>query len=213
MTRAKARNLWRQQFRSRTSLLNLPNCLTLLRMLLIPVLGFLLAWDGDQPPFHKDWMFRYSPGRVAAGVVILAGITDLLDGYFARKWRIESILGKFLDPVVDKLFLLVGLVMLLDLARVPAWLVIVLLSRELLITALRGVAAGEGIIIAAGNSGKWKLVFQLVGLGFLMWYGSAFGYPAHRIGMVILFIALGISLVSGFDYLREFLHALKAKRG
>jgi len=203
---------FREQFRSRRNILNLPNCLTLFRIALIPLLAVLLSGDADQPVFDKDFMFRYSNGRVAAFVVIIAGITDLLDGYIARMWKIESLFGKFLDPVADKLFLMVGLVMLMNLGRVEAWLVIVLLSRELLITGLRGVAAGEGIIIAAGSTGKWKHTLQLIGLGFLMWYGSAFGFRAYEIGTVILYAALFISLVSGYRYLSGFFVALREKR-
>lgn len=193
-----------QRLTGSRTLLNLPNLLTMMRLVLIPVLAVLLEYDGDQPPFEKDWMFRYSPGRMAALVVTIAGITDLLDGYFARKWKIESTFGKFLDPVVDKVFLLTGLVMLMKLGRVDAWLVIALLSREFLITALRGVAAAEGIIIAAGQSGKFKLIFQMVGLGFLMWYGNAFGVPAFIVGTAILYLALVISLYSGYTYLHDF---------
>lgn len=178
----------------------------------MPFIGVLLAMDSDQPPFEQDWMFRFSPGRVAAIVLAVAGLTDLLDGYFARKWEIESLLGKFLDPVADKLLLLVSLVMLMRLERVDAWLVIILLSREFLITGLRGVAAGEGMIIAAGNSGKYKLTFQLIGLGFLMWYGSLLGFSAYKIGIWILYLALVISLVSGYIYLSDFLIALEKKK-
>ena len=205
-------NFWKQ-LRSSDNLLNLPNCLTLLRILLIPIMALLLEFDAEQVLFEHDWMFRYSPGRVAAFVVVIAGATDLLDGYFARRWGIESLLGKFLDPVADKLFLLVGLVMLMKLGRVDAWLVMVLLSREFLITALRAVAAGEGLIISAGQSGKWKLTFQLIGLGFLMWYGSAFGLPAVKVGVWILYIALFISLLSGYQYLRDFFAVRRMKCG
>ncbi len=201
-----------KQLKARNNLYNLPNLLTLLRLVLVPVMAILLAYDSDQPPFDKDWMFRYSPGRLAAVVVVLAGITDLLDGYLARLWKIESLFGKFLDPVADKVFLMVALVMLMKLGRVEDWLVISLLSREFLITALRGVAAGEGIIIGAAQSGKYKLTFQLVGLGFLMWYGSAFGMQAFAIGTIILYIALFISLLSGYQYLSDFMRELKKKR-
>lgn len=191
---------------------NLPNLLTFLRIVLIPLMAICLAYDGDQPPFERDWMFRFSPGRVAAFIVLVAGISDLLDGYFARRWRVETLLGKFLDPVADKLFLMVGLVMLMKLERVSEWLVILLLSREFLITALRGVAIGEGIVIAAGSSGKFKLIFQMVGLGFLMWYGSAFGLEAWKVGTIILYLALIVSLLSGFQYLHGFFTELSKKR-
>jgi CDP-diacylglycerol--glycerol-3-phosphate 3-phosphatidyltransferase len=170
-------------------------------------MAVFLEYDGDQPPFEKDWMFRYSPGRMAALVVALAGITDLLDGYIARKLKIESLFGKFLDPVVDKVFLLVGLILLMKLGRVNAYLVMILLSREFLITALRAVAMGEGIVIAAGQSGKFKLIFQMVGLGFLMWHGNLFGFSAHLVGLAILWIALFLSLYSGYYYLSDFLSA------
>lgn len=199
-------------YKSPSNLLNLPNLLTLMRLCLVPVIGVLLALDSDQPPFEQDWMFRYSPGRIASLVLAFAGLTDLLDGYFARKWGIESLMGKFLDPVADKLLLLVALVMLMRLERVEAWLVILLLSREFLITGLRGVAAGEGLIIAAGSSGKYKLTFQLIGLGFLMWYGSIFGVSAYPIGVWILYFAMVISLVSGYIYLSDFFIALEKKR-
>jgi CDP-diacylglycerol--glycerol-3-phosphate 3-phosphatidyltransferase len=198
---------WSHRLSSTTSLWNLPNLLTMFRLFLVPLLAVLLEYDGDQPPFEKDWMFRYSPGRVAALVVAIAGITDLLDGYLARKWKIESLFGKFLDPVVDKVFLLVGLILLMKLGRVNTYLVILLLSREFLITALRAVAMGEGIVIAAGHSGKFKLIFQMVGLGFLMWYGNVFGFSAVKIGSAILYGALFLSLYSGYYYLRDFLAA------
>jgi CDP-diacylglycerol---glycerol-3-phosphate 3-phosphatidyltransferase len=201
-----------RQLRSPENLLNLPNLLTLLRIALVPVMALLVGFDGEQVPFERDWMFRYSPGRLAAIVVAIMGLTDLFDGLLARRWKIETLLGKFLDPLADKLVLMVGLVMLMKLGRVSDWLVILLLSREFLITGLRGVAVGEGIVIAAGNSGKWKLVFQLIGLGMLMWYGSLFGFSAATVGAYILYVALGISLVSGYNYLSDFLIALKKKR-
>ncbi|NBY20699.1 CDP-diacylglycerol--glycerol-3-phosphate 3-phosphatidyltransferase [bacterium] len=200
-----------KQMKSQNNVLNFPNCLTIFRIVTIPLIAYLLDIDTDQLPFHLDSMSRFSPGKIAAIVVAIAGITDLLDGYYARKWNIESLLGKFLDPVADKLFLLVSLVMLMKLGRVEAWLVIVLLSREFLITALRAVAAGEGLIIAAGQSGKVKLTFQMIGLGFLMWYGTAFGLSAVKVGSWILYIALFASLFSGYHYLVDFLSARRAK--
>jgi len=200
-----------KQMKSQSNVLNLPNCLTIFRILTIPLLAYLLDIDTEQLPFHLDSMLRFSPGKLATMVVIVAGITDLLDGYYARKWKIESLLGKFLDPIADKLFLLVSLVMLMKLGRVDAWLVIVLLSREFLITALRAVAAGEGLIIAAGQSGKVKLTFQMIGLGFLMWYGTAFGLPAIKVGTWILYVALFTSLLSGYHYLRDFMLARRQR--
>jgi CDP-diacylglycerol---glycerol-3-phosphate 3-phosphatidyltransferase len=201
-----------KNLRSRSHPLNLANLLTMMRIVLIPLMALLLDNDSEQPTLEMDFMFRYSPGRLAAMVVVLAGITDLLDGWLARRWQIESLIGKFLDPLADKLFLMVGLIMLMKLGRVDAWLVILLLSREFMITGLRGIAIGEGFVIAAGQFGKLKLTFQLIGLGFLMWYGSAFSFSAYRIGTFILYFALFISLFSGFRYLRDFFTALEQKR-
>ncbi len=202
-----------QTLKGSRSAFNLPNLLTLLRIVLIPVMAVLLAFDSEQPPFDQDWMFRFSPGRLATAVLAVMGLTDLLDGYLARRWKIESLMGKFLDPLADKLVLMVGLIMLLDLERVQAWLVIVLLSRELIITGLRAIAMGEGLVIAAGQAGKFKLIFQMFGLGFLMWYGSAFGLPAVKVGTYILYLALLISVFSGLQYLADFYKAMgKAKR-
>jgi CDP-diacylglycerol---glycerol-3-phosphate 3-phosphatidyltransferase len=201
-----------KQLKSQKNVFNLPNLLTLSRIFMIPFVAILLEFDDEVIALEKDWTFRYSPGRVAAFVIILAGITDILDGYFARKWKIVSLFGKFLDPVADKLILMVGLIMLMKLGRVEAWLVMLLLSREFLITALRGVAAGEGLIISASGAGKWKLTLQMTGLGFLMWYGSVFGMSAEKIGIWILYTALFISLLSGYHYLRDFYAARNAAR-
>lgn len=195
-----------KELKSADNLLNLPNLLTLIRIATIPVMAIFLELDNDHPPFE-------SPGRLAAMVVVFAGITDLLDGYLARRWDIETLIGKFLDPLADKLLLLVGLIMLMKLERVEAWLVMVLLSREFLITGLRGVAVGEGIVIAAGQSGKLKLIFQMVGLGLVMWYGNLLGFNAFEVGTYILYIALIISVWSGFTYLRDFFRELRKARG
>jgi len=202
--------MWKQ-LKNPKNVFNLPNLLTLSRIFLIPIMALMLEFDNEVIALEKDWTFRYSPGRVAAFIIIIAGITDILDGWLARKWNIVSLFGKFLDPVADKLILMVGLVMLMKLGRVEAWLVMLLLSREFLITALRGVAAGEGLIISASGAGKWKLTFQMTGLGFLMWHGSAFGMSAASIGIWILYSALFISLLSGYHYLRDFYAARSAK--
>lgn len=209
--RVKGMNLLKQ-LKSSRNILNLPNVLTLFRILLVPIVAVLLSFESND--LERTWGSGITPGRLAALVVLLAGLTDFFDGYFARVWHIESLLGKFLDPVADKLFIMVGLIMLMQLDRVPDWLVILLLSREMLITALRGVAAGEGIIISAGQPGKWKLVLQLNGVGFLMWHGDIFGtgVRAYPIGLVILYAALVISLFSGWRYLNDFFLALRRQK-
>jgi CDP-diacylglycerol--glycerol-3-phosphate 3-phosphatidyltransferase len=191
---------------------NLPNLITFFRILLIPFVWFFLELDVELPSIEFDFTLRYSPGKIAALLILLAGVSDFFDGYFARRWKIESLLGKFLDPLADKLLLLVGLVMLMQLDRVESWLVIILLSREIIITGLRGVAIGEGLVIPAGKFGKFKLVFQLIGLGLIMWYGTFFGVSAYTLGLWILYVALLISLVSGYLYLHDFFTALSKKK-
>ncbi len=180
----------------------------MLRICLIPIIAILLGNDESPHILGK----ALTSGQWAALLIVLAGITDGLDGYIARMWKIESLLGKFLDPLADKLLLLVGLVMLMQLRRVEYWLVILLLSRELMITGLRAVAIGESIVISAGQSGKWKHTLQMVGLGFLTWHGNFLGIPASTVGTVILYVSLVISLLSGYCYLRDFFTALIAKK-
>ena len=135
---------------------NLPNALTMLRIALIPVVYYLLSVG---TPKACMW---------AASLFGLAAITGFFDGYLARLKGLESITGKFLDPLADKLIVMGALVVLVGLGRIPVWLVVLVLSRELFINGLRTMAAAEGIVIAAGLAGKYKTAFQLTGLASLL---------------------------------------------
>src|SRR5579862_3316509 len=130
----------------RTSLaedaLNLPNLLTMGRIVMIPVFLWLLDRETPRQCF---W---------AAIVFTLAAITDVLDGYLARKLGIVSVLGKFLDPLADKLIVMASLVWMVPMGRIPAWVVVLLLGREISVTGLRSVAASEGVVISSGQEGK-----------------------------------------------------------
>src|SRR6266581_7562200 len=138
---------------------NIPNMLTLLRIALIPVMAVLLLSPSRKAGF---W---------AAGVFALASITDWLDGYLARRMGIVTTFGKFLDPIADKLIVMAALIMILPFSWVPAWMVLVILGREIIITGLRGIASTEGIVIAASQLGKFKTIFQIVAiLGLLLHY-------------------------------------------
>lgn len=170
----------------------LPNILTLLRMLFVPFILVLL---------YKDSTFR---GFIAAVLFILAAITDYLDGYFARKFNVVSLLGKFLDPVSDKLLVSSSLIMLSHLDRVHIFVVIILLSRDTLIGGLRSVAAAEGVIIAAGDLGKWKTAVQMVGIPALMIYGTFNHLWIHQLGSICIQISVILSMLSGLRYLKEF---------
>jgi len=131
---------------------NLPNTLTMCRILIIPVVLVFITFESRINCF------------IAAGLFALASITDYLDGWLARRRGLITVLGKFLDPLADKLIVASTLVMLIPLGRIPAWVVVLLLARELAITGLRGIASSEGLVIAASQGGKWKTAFQLVGI-------------------------------------------------
>jgi CDP-diacylglycerol--glycerol-3-phosphate 3-phosphatidyltransferase len=182
---------------------HLPNILTLLRIFLIPPMVVIL----------------FSPSRSAGFLACLlfavASATDWLDGYLARRMGIVTLLGKFLDPIADKLMVMAALIMILPFGRVPAWMVLVILGREIIITGLRGIASSEGIIIAASRLGKYKTIFQIVAiLGLLLHYDYFwfFGIEEpylyanmHNVGIFFLWIATIITIWSGIDYLVRFL--------
>jgi len=186
----------------KVNLLNLPNILTLARIAAVPVIVALLMFESRENCF---W---------AAAVFSLAAITDWLDGYLARKWGVVTVLGKFLDPLADKLIVMGALIMLIPLDRVPAWAVFVILAREMLVTGLRSIASAEGIVIAASDLGKYKTIFQMVAIiGLLLhyryyWFFGAklnFLYPSfHNAGIFFFYISLFLTLWSGGDYLFRF---------
>ena len=183
-------------------LLNLPNILTLARIAAVPIIVVLLLAESRESCF---W---------AAMVFSLAAITDWLDGYLARKWQVVTVLGKFLDPLADKLVVMAALIMLIPLDRVPAWAVFVILAREMLVTGLRSIASSEGIVIAASDLGKYKTIFQMVSIiGLLLhyryyWFFGVelnFLYPSfHNVGIFFFYISLLLTLWSGGDYLFKF---------
>ncbi len=183
-------------------LMNLPNILTLSRVAAVPVVVFLLLFESKQSCF---W---------AAAVFTAAAITDWLDGYLARKWGIVTVLGKFLDPLADKLIVMAALIMLIPLDRVPAWGVLVILARELIVSGIRSIASSEGIVIAASDLGKYKTIFQMIAIvGLLLHYryywffGVQFDflYPSlHNAGIFIFYISLFLTVWSGVDYFVKF---------
>ena len=136
----------------RKEFLNAPNAITLVRIAMIPVILY----------------FTYVESRVnsfVAGLVYaVTGTTDFLDGWIARKKGLITVIGKFLDPLADKLIVMAALVMLVHLGRVPAWIVIVIMAREFMVTGLRTIAMSEGIVIAAGQEGKHKTAFQVAAI-------------------------------------------------
>jgi CDP-diacylglycerol--glycerol-3-phosphate 3-phosphatidyltransferase len=188
--------------------LNLPNLLTMGRVATIPVVLWLLE---SGTPKACTW---------AAIVYAAAAITDLLDGYLARRMNIVSMLGKFLDPLADKLLVMASLVWMVPMGRIPEWAVVLLLAREISITGLRGIASSEGVVIAAGEGGKSKTALQMIGILCLI-----LGYPYHLslgfidlgevdlvyVGRALVYISLVFSLTSAFQYVSLFAEAVEAR--
>lgn len=184
---------------------NVPNVITYVRILFIPVLVLLMAFVDP----NRDMGYNILKCQVATLIFAIAGISDLIDGYWARKYGAVSIMGKFIDPMADKLIHLTAMVMLIPLGRMPAWLVIIFMCREILITGLRAVAAGEGLIITAAAWGKRKTAWLNFGLGGLIYHypifaGSAVEFSPKAVGWVCVVVALLYSLASGAVYLKDF---------
>ncbi len=187
---------------------NVPNLLTFARIVMIPMVLLLL---GRGSPRDCFW---------AAAVYSLAALTDMLDGWLARRQGLVSVLGKFLDPLADKLIVSGTLVWLVPMGRIGAWAVVLLISREITITALRSIASSEGIIIAAGDGGKTKTALQMAGIVCLI-----LGYPYSftigiydfgvvdlvHVGRLLVYLSLGFSLWSAGRYMSLFVDAIDAK--
>ncbi len=171
---------------------NLPNKLTGFRLLCIPIVIFFLSFPGR-------WF-----GFFGAFFIGMAFITDILDGYFARKYGAITVLGKFLDPLADKILVTVSMIMLIPLDRIPVLVVLVIIAREMAITGLRSIAVNEGIVIQASKLGKYKTIFQAVSILGLSLHYDYFGVDFHIVGMVFLWAALALTLWSGWDYFKQF---------
>lgn len=188
--------------------LNLPNILTMGRILVIPLILWLI--DLGTP----------RSGVYAALVYSAAAITDLLDGILARRMGIVSVLGKFLDPLADKLLVTAALIWMVPMGRIPEWAVILLISREISVTGLRSIASSEGVVISAGDGGKSKTALQMVGILCLI-----IGYPYHLdlgvwdlgmvdlvvVGRMLVYVSIVFSLASAVEYVKLFAQAVEAK--
>ena len=168
--------------------MNLPNKLTILRVIMIPIFLVFLMVPGI--PAGK-W--------IALGVFIAASLTDMLDGRIARKYNLITDFGKFMDPLADKLLVCSAMIALIDLDRIPAWVVIVIIAREFIISGFRLVASDNGVVIAAGWWGKVKTVVQMVMICFLI--ADLGGNVIHILEQVLIYAALVLTVVSLIDYL------------
>jgi len=171
---------------------NPANCLSMLRIGVIPILFLLLL----------------SPGKILSLVIafffIIAAITDLLDGYIARKYNLVTTLGKFLDPVADKLIVSAAMILMIPIGWIPAWMVVIIVMRDLMVDGLRSVASAEGIVIQAGVLGKQKTVSLDIAISALLIHYPLFGADAYAVGMAVMYLALVLALWSGVDYFIKF---------
>jgi CDP-diacylglycerol---glycerol-3-phosphate 3-phosphatidyltransferase len=181
-----------QMTKNQGAALNLPNALSLLRLFAIPVILVCLLFPGRLGSFLAALFFS------------LAFITDFLDGYLARKHGTVTALGKFLDPLADKILVCMTLIMLIPLDRTPAWMVVIIVAREIAVTGLRSAAVTEGIVIQASKLGKYKTFFQAMATIALCLHYPYLGIPFSAVGMVLLWFALILTLLSGWAYFRAF---------
>lgn len=193
----------------RERFLNLPNYITLGRFAAVPLLMLLMLWMNDQDPFFEETNRKLS--YWSAVLFILAMISDIIDGYIARRRKIISVFGQFFDPLADKLLFLVAMIFMVELGRLPAWIVCIFLGREVIVTALRGVAIDEGIVIAASRWGKYKsALISTTTVGLLIHY-PLFNIHWRMMAWVFIWPALLFSLASGVHYTVGFIKALKGK--
>ncbi|MDO8720615.1 MAG: CDP-diacylglycerol--glycerol-3-phosphate 3-phosphatidyltransferase [Syntrophales bacterium] len=180
-------------------ILNLPNGITMLRVGIIPVLFFLLSDPG------RMWSL------IIAILFIMAALTDLLDGYVARKYHIVTNIGKFLDPIADKIIVNAAMILMIPVGRIPAWIVSLIIIRDFIVDGIRTIATSEGMIIDASKLGKRKTLCQIFAISALIIHYPFIGADAHIVGMVILYIALWLTIHSGVDYLLMFYRSANKK--
>jgi CDP-diacylglycerol---glycerol-3-phosphate 3-phosphatidyltransferase len=181
--------------------LNLPNLLTLLRILLIPV--FIILFVHPTP----------DQSLAAAIVFTVAAMTDMLDGYIARRTGQITKLGKLLDPIADKLLVLSALILLMNVDRVSALVVLLIIAREVAVTGIRAIAAGEGMIIPAEATGKYKMALQVIAIVLLILEGTELAQLGnlHLAGTVTLYLSLVLGYISGSQYVWSFWKQIIAK--
>jgi CDP-diacylglycerol--glycerol-3-phosphate 3-phosphatidyltransferase len=194
----------------RGSNLNLPNTLTMFRFVVIPIVLILMGSN------------RIYLTVIAGALFLIASLTDIMDGYIARKYNIVTNMGKILDPLADKLMVLIVLIMLIPMGRVPAWAVALIVFRETAVTSLRAVAAADGVVIAASPLGKFKNMFQVIFTLFLILSHEfiipitahcSFVLDFYTSGIILMWIALILTLWSGVDYfVKFFVGSVSAKK-
>lgn len=171
-------------------IINLPNSITAFRFFLAAVLTVMLLLEQTMWLGFFSWV-----------VFVVAAASDWVDGYFARRYKSETVLGQLMDPLADKVLVATALIMLIPLGRLPAWLALLIICREIIVTGLRGVAASSGIVVPASRMGKIKSVVQYIGLGTLIFPLELVQLSfLHRLGLMIMYVSLVLTIWSGIDY-------------
>ena len=178
--------------KAKREIFNLPNIITLIRISVVPFLFILLTEPGE------FWSL------ILAILFALASITDMLDGYLARKYNMITTMGKFLDPLADKLIVNTAMILMIPIGRIPAWIVAVTIIRDLIVDGIRSIASSEGLYIQASTLGKQKTIAQLFAVTALMVWYPFLGINSYLVGMVLLYIGLLLTIYSGLDYLVKF---------
>lgn len=191
------------------SAVNIPNQITIARMLLIPFFLIFLLAPIDFGVIQIGREQLPMTHAIAALIFIIASTTDWVDGYYARKYGLVTNLGKFLDPLADKLLVSAALIALVQLDLAPAWIVIVIISREFAVTGLRLVLAGEGEVVAANMLGKIKTWTQIVAIAALLLHNIPFSLLSIPFADISLWIALVFTIWSGWDYFAKNKHAFR----
>ena len=179
--------------------MNLPNKLTIFRVILIPFFLVFLLVPGIPA---GNW--------IALGIFIAASLTDLLDGKIARKYNLVTNFGKFMDPLADKLLVSSAMIAFVELGRIPCWIVIVIIAREFIISGFRLIAADNGIVIAASYWGKFKTVFQMLMIIVLILDIQNAGFQV--LGVILTYVALILTVVSLIDYIAKNKQVLKEQK-
>ncbi|MGE7664924.1 CDP-diacylglycerol--glycerol-3-phosphate 3-phosphatidyltransferase [Ureibacillus composti] len=188
--------------------MNLPNKITVSRILLIPIFVIVMVIDfgwGDMTFLGAEMPVEHFVGAL---IFIIASTTDWIDGHFARKYNLVTTLGKFLDPLADKLLTAAAFIILVELGMAPAWVIIAILSREFAVTGLRSILADKGTVVAASNLGKIKTWTQIVAISALLLHNIIFINFGLPFDDIMLYIALFFTMWSGWDYFYLNRHAL-----
>ncbi|KHE67572.1 CDP-diacylglycerol--glycerol-3-phosphate 3-phosphatidyltransferase [Halobacillus sp. BBL2006] len=189
--------------------MNLPNKITISRILLIPIFIILMSVPFNWGSFQMGEAELPVSHLAGAILFIIASTTDWIDGYIARKYNLVTNLGKFLDPLADKLLVSAALILLVEIGLAPAWIVIAIISREFAVTGLRLVAAGEGTVLAASQMGKLKTWIQIIAISLLLLHNWPLAFVGFPLGTIVLYLALIITVYSGYDYFQKNWHVMR----